>query len=155
MQQIIGIDIGDVAVKKGTDYENDEGKYVVEFMDDFLSSIKTLSEAGHVLYFVSFCGYRRETQIRNFFKQIKEITCYIPEKKWIFVRDRKDKPLVCMKNKISIMIDDNVGICNDVLSRSPVTKHIILFSDRNSQNKKIIQINNWNHVVEYISKIQK
>ena len=150
MVQIIGIDIGDVAVQKGTEYENDTGQYMVEFMDDFLESIKILSESNNILYFISYCGNRREKQIRDFFQRTKKILDYIPEERWIFVRDKMDKAPICIQHKITVMIDDNIEICTDVFKRSPTTRHVILFTEKTVNIKNIKRLCEWKSVVNYI-----
>lgn len=124
----IAIDIGDVAVKKGTDYEDEACNYVVEFYPNFLEIIVKLKEEGYELFFNSFCGSEREKKIKDYFRTIDKIVKSIPETNWIFVRDKKEKPAVCNKIKADIFIDDNFEICKNVRKNSK-TKHIVWFNE--------------------------
>jgi len=161
----IAIDIGGVAVQKGTDYEDDTNDtYTVEFFPGFLDTIEKLKNDGHELFFNSFCGKSREEKTKSFFKTVKQIKENIPEKNWHFIRDKKDKPIVCDKIKADIFIDDNISICTNVKEKSK-TKHVIWFFDiknlkinpkygtnEDYKSKGIVNIDNWNDVYKYILK---
>lgn len=158
----INIDIGGVAVQKGTDYEDDKNDtYMVEFYPDFLNTIEKLKKDGHDLYFNSFCGKGREEKTRKFFRTVKQITDNIPEENWNFIRDRKFKPTICDKTQADMMIDDNLGICTNVKEKSK-TKHVIWFFDKKTLSKDeklsdyksvgIVNLDNWKDVYNYISR---
>lgn len=178
MKYTLAIDIGDVAVKKGTDYEDENSNYIVEFYPNFLETISKLKEEGNELFFNSYCGPEREKKIKDYFRTVEEITKSIPETNWIFIRDKKEKPIVCNKIKADIFIDDNFEICKNVRKNSK-TKHIIWFNetilkiipakkqDSNNVKKqqyiedrireiselKITQLRTWIDVYQFIHKI--
>jgi len=151
----INIDIGNVACKKGEDYEDEEGNidYKSIFMEGFLDNIKKLKQDGHQLFFNSFCGSKREANVREEFKKIPEIFNNIPESNWNFVRNPFKKSEVCIKTFAHIMIDDRLDICNHIKKCGVI--HVFWFNQStNTPPSGIINVKSWDEIYIEIKNLQ-
>lgn len=145
----IGVDMGGVCVHKAATYEND----AVEFKDSLnmegcVDALRLLSDAGHTIVLVSFCGRRRANDTRDMLK--REYPKLFDEV--YFVKSTKFKHAIAESRGLDVMIDDRLDVLKSMPGVTPI--HFIADVPLNLRDKKgsIFEAIDWNAVVTEVGK---
>lgn len=103
----IGIDLGNVCMTGGDHYGQADGTSALN-VPDCIESLRTLRDAGHHLYIISWCGARRATATMPIVASLGLFDGVY------FVRDRRYKDMVCQRLGIDVMIDDRMDVLQSI-----------------------------------------
>lgn len=89
----------------------------VDLIEGALGGLEHLSKR-YTLFIVSFCKEKMEAASRKKLR-LAGVLAWIPEERWVFVRDRKDKVKVLKKYGMAGLIDDRCDVL-DSLADAPI-----------------------------------
>ena len=113
----IASDIGGVIYE--TEVNSIEGHIIsktTKTIPGSLQALKKLVVAGYDVHLLSFCGPETEAKTRAKLHE-DNVTSFIPESKWLFCRERLEKPSIMTENDIKLLIDDTAYIIEAVRNK--------------------------------------
>jgi hypothetical protein len=146
----IGVDMGGVCVHNASRYENNDDKFDPNLnMEGCVDALRLLSNTGHTIVLVSFCGRLRASNTRdmlltkfpNLFDEI------------YFVKHNKFKHNIAISRGLDIMIDDRLSVLASMSTVTPIHFIADVPPNKRSCNKKrvLIEAGNWDAVVNEIA----
>jgi hypothetical protein len=147
----IGVDMYGVCMHILEQYENND---VVDHMSDLnmegcVEALRLLSDAGHTLVLVTFCGRRRANNTRDML--LTKFPNLFDE--LYFVKHMKFKHTIAISRGLDIMIDDRLDVLDSMTTVTPIHFIADVPLNRRNRNKKrvLIEADYWGAVVNEIA----
>ena len=111
----VASDIGGVILEsfRNADESSDDFSSTSSLVPGALEGLAALS-TEYEIWLISYCGLTTETKTRAVLLS-NGVAAIVPEERWCFVRDRKEKVTVMRANEVSLLVDDRgdiVSLCH-------------------------------------------